>query len=71
MDGSFLFCADKVKLIENRVSCGSQATMLAAWPSLARRSCTAMIACRISQIGTSTVAAKGADPRAQADAPIR
>jgi hypothetical protein len=33
----------------------SQATALAAWPSLARQSCTAMFACRISQIGTSTV----------------
>src|SRR5262249_15640773 len=32
-----------------------QATALAAWPTLARRSCTAMIACRMSQIGTSTV----------------
>src|SRR5262249_46277520 len=41
-----------VGLIENRVRCGSHATALTA---LARRSCTAMIACRISQIGTSTV----------------
>jgi hypothetical protein len=37
---------------------GHQATSLAAWPSWARRSCTAMIACRISQIGTSTVGTK-------------
>src|SRR5262245_28796024 len=34
---------------------GPQATTLAAWGSLARRSCTAMIPCRISQMGTSTV----------------
>src|SRR5262245_40424330 len=41
-----------VGLIENRVRWGFHATALTA---LARRSCTAMIACRISQIGTSTV----------------
>jgi hypothetical protein len=29
--------------------CGPQATTIAAWPSLARRCRTAMIACRISQ----------------------
>ena len=34
---------------------GFQAITLACWPSLTRRSCAAMIACRISQIGTSTV----------------
>src|SRR5262249_23025989 len=32
-----------------------QAIALAAWPTRAWRSCTAMIACRMSQIGTSTV----------------
>src|SRR5262245_25231699 len=41
-----------VGLIENRVRWGFHATALTA---LARRSCAAVIACRISQIGTSTV----------------
>ena len=34
---------------------GRQASTLAAWPSRARRSCAAIIPCRISQSGTSTV----------------
>src|SRR5262249_9597099 len=37
------------------LAAASQTATLATWPRLARRSCTAMIACRISQSGTSTV----------------